>query len=216
MGDDRPSDGDRGDDPTGDHPDGDPVDLDPSVEVRVVTGTGRIDDLDAFLADLERIGEEHACTLQAFDARWVAGPSHLRRAVALADRAIERGENVAHDRAVEILLYAAGRRQIDDALAMGVGEGEAPVAVAVAADPRAATADHDATTEPDADTSDPDPAGAAAAVADLPALTSGDVEYGDPDRLQAFFDVSDRELAATDATLADLVLERVALLDVEK
>jgi KEOPS complex subunit Cgi121 len=34
--------------------------------------------------------------------------------------------------------------------------------------------------------------------------------------VRAFFDVTDRELAATDGDLADLVHERVALLDVRK
>jgi KEOPS complex subunit Cgi121 len=38
----------------------------------------------------------------------------------------------------------------------------------------------------------------------------------DPERVQAYFDVGDAELDAVDGTLADVVRERVALLDVEK
>ena len=40
-------------------------------------------------------------------------------------------------------------------------------------------------------------------------------EY-DPDLVEAFFDVGEAELAATDGDLPALVHERVALLDVEK
>ena len=168
--------------------------------MRVVEGIAEVDDLDTFLADIDRITTEYGCTIQAFDARYVVDRTHLRRALDLADRAIARGENVARDRAVEVLLYAAGRRQIDESLAMGVSEGETPVVVLVAA------ADG---------TGSSDEAGAAAAVGDLltPAETLG--AYDD-DRVRTFFEVGDAELAATDASLSDLVHERVALLDVSK
>ena len=74
-----------------------------------------VEDVDAFVGRLGAIGDDHGVTVQAFDARYVVGRTHLARAVELADRAIARGENVARDRAVEVLCYAAGRRQIDRA-----------------------------------------------------------------------------------------------------
>jgi KEOPS complex subunit Cgi121 len=168
--------------------------------MRLVEGVATVDDLDTFLADLDRIGGEYGCTVQAFDARYVVDRAHLRRALDRADRAMARGENVARERAVEVLLYAAGRRQIDDSLTMGVSEGETPVVVLVAG---SATADTVTETA------------AADAVADLlrPAETLG--AY-DESRVRAFFDIGDTELATTDATLTDLVHERVALLDVSK
>ena len=185
--------------------------------MKLVTGRTEIEDLDAFVGDLGAIGDEFDCVVQAFDADYVLGEDHLRTAVERADRAFERGENVARERAVEILLYAAGRRQIDRALRMGVGEGETDVVVVVH------SPDGDAQHEREA----------AEAVGDLlgPASASANTSDGasahagaDPlaaDRIDAeevrdFFDVNDAELDATDATLADLVRERVALLDVEK
>jgi len=176
--------------------------------MRVVEGTATVDDVDGFLAELGGIGGATGCAVQAFDARYVMGRPHLERAVELADRAFERDGNVARDRAVEILLYAAGRRQIDRALAMGVGEGEQPVAVAVHApgdDGGGAPAD------------DGDEAAAAERVRALlePAATLG-VDHADRERVRGFFDVDDAELAAAAGDLQDLVLERVALLDVEK
>jgi KEOPS complex subunit Cgi121 len=168
--------------------------------VRLVEGVARVDDLDDFLARLGAVGDAHGCTVQAFDARYVVDRTHLRRALTLADRAIERGENVARDRGMEVLLYAAGRRQIDQSLELGVAAGETPAVVLVAADPAA---------------TDPDETGAAAAVADL--LDVGETLGAyDAERVRSFFDVGASELAVVDDDLAALVHERVALLDVEK
>ncbi|NHN60680.1 MULTISPECIES: KEOPS complex subunit Cgi121 [Halorussus] len=182
--------------------------------MRVVGGRAAVPDLDDFLADLGAVGDEFDCAVQAFDADYVLGRDHLRAAVERADRAFERGENVARERPVEILLYAAGRRQINRALRMGVAEGESDVVVVVHSPAGDAAAER----------------AAAEKVCDLlggGASSSGPADAeADPDQLAAdridreavatFFDVSEAELAATDATLADLVRERVALLDVEK
>ena len=168
------------------------------IEGTVSIGGDRFSDVDAFLERTDEVATAHDVTVQAFDARYVADREHLARAVELADRAFDRGEAIARERAVEILLYAAGRRQINRALEMGVGEGESPVVVVV----------HDPGGEGGEDAG-------AAAVRDLlePAETIGTYDAG---LVRDFFDVSEAELGATDATLADLVRERVALLTVEK
>jgi KEOPS complex subunit Cgi121 len=170
--------------------------------VKLVEGTVEIDDLGEFLGRLDAIAAEYGCTVQAFDARYVVGPEHLARAVELADRAIERGENVARDRAVEILLYAAGRRQIDRALELGVSEGPCSVVVLVDGWPGARSESGDEE-------------GAAASLRNIvePSSTLGSY---DEELIRQYFDVSDAELAAAAGTLDALVLERVALLDVEK
>lgn len=166
--------------------------------MKLVEGVARIDDLDDFLARLGAIGDESGAAVQAFDARYVAGRDHLRRAVELANRAVERDENVARDRSVEILLYAAGRRQIDQALELGVAEGEHAVVVVVDGG---------------------DEAAAVEAVGELLEVGSGPgsgLSAADVGRIQAYFDVSQAEREATGAGLESLVCERVALLDVEK
>jgi KEOPS complex subunit Cgi121 len=180
------------------------------VEGVVEVGGERFPDPGAFVEALSAVGETHGVTVQAFDARYVLSRRQLERALALADRERARGEAIARERAVEVLLYAAGRRQIDRALAMGVGEGETPVVVLVD-DPESGGSDegHDGEGE-----SAPERA-AAAAVAELvdPAETLG--AY-DPERVCEFFEVGEAELEATDADLETLVLERVALLVVER
>ncbi|MEF8856301.1 MAG: KEOPS complex subunit Cgi121 [Haloplanus sp.] len=165
--------------------------------MRLVEGYADVDDVDAVLDDLNGVASTHGVTVQAFDARYVVGRGHLERAVELADRAIARGENVARERGVEILLYAAGRRQIDDALEMGIREGRTPVVVVVSGIDESAERD------------------AAAAVGDL--LDPGStLDAIDAERVRAFFDVTEAELGAVDGDLTDLIAERVALLDVEK
>jgi KEOPS complex subunit Cgi121 len=166
-------------------------------------GVPRFADVDELVAELDAIADAQGVTVQAFDARLVVDREHLIRAVELADRARDRGEAIARDRAVEILLYAAGRRQIDRALGMGVGEGATPAVVLVDAEDDAGAASGNGE------------AGAADAVRDLldPTGTLGDY---DERRVREFFDVGEAELAATDAGLPALVRERVALLVVER
>jgi KEOPS complex subunit Cgi121 len=177
--------------------------------VRIIEGVARVDDVDAFVERVGAAGAEGDCAAQVFDAGLLAGPEHLHAAVAHANRSFARGENVADDRAVEILLYAAGRRQIREALAMGVGEGETP-AVAVV---------DDGTLRPDGRGSRLGPADAdeAAAAAELEALLEpAETLGGDAERIAEFFDIGAPERRASDAPLSALVRERVALLDVEK
>jgi len=162
--------------------------------VRLVEGVASVGDVDAFVAELGAVGDEHGTAVQAFDADYVADREHLASAVAHANRAFERGANVASERAVEILLYAAGRRQIRRALAMGVDEGDSEVVVVIDGGDEAAAAD---------------------AVRDLLAEERSTLG-GDEATLREFFDVSEVESAAAVGSLADVVWERVALLDVEK
>ena len=163
--------------------------------MRLVEGRATVEDVDVFVDELGSIGEEYDCAVQAFDARYAAGRRHLEAAVKRANRAFERDDAIADDRAVEILCYAAGRRQIRRAIEMGVGEGENAVAAVVDGE---------------------DEEGAVAAMREFlePAEVVGSAR--DEERIREFFDVTDAEVEATDASLEDLVIERVALLVVEK
>ncbi|WP_435117371.1 KEOPS complex subunit Cgi121 [Halolamina sp. C58] len=167
--------------------------------MRLLDGTTMVDDLDAFLGVLDDVAAATDTTVQAFDADYVVSETHLRRALDRADRAIARGENVARERAVEVLCYAAGRRQINRALEMGVSEGENRVVVLVDS-----------------------PAGDDEAEADAIEMLRDHIDEAsvlgayDEGTVREFFDISEAALDAVDGGLADLVLERVALLDVEK
>jgi len=181
--------------------------------MELVEGRATIEAVDRFVARLRTIGDEHDCTIQAFDSRYVVSRNHLERALELADRDRARDEAVARERAVEILLYAAGRRQIDRALELGVDAVEGPVVVLVAAE---GDGEEDTAGEHAADEE-----AAATAVADLldaaTVLDDTDTLDGfEEARVCEFFGIGDAEFAATRAGLDALVGERVALLDVEK
>lgn len=208
--------------------------------MELLTGHLTITDLDTVLSRFDSIAATHGVTIQAFDARYVAGRRHLERAVTLAARSFARNENVADDPGVEILLFAAGRRQIDRALEMGISTGEQDVVVLVvdtdelcgeslvgdgvnAVDTGGATG----LTEADGVA---DEAAIAATATDkaIDALqcafdglmhVSGDEALsidGDVETIRRFFDVTADEREATNASLEALVCERVALLEVRK
>lgn len=162
--------------------------------MELIEGVAHIEDVDGFIARLNEIESEHETTVQAFDARYVVDRMHLQRALSLADRAIERGENVARQRSVETLLYAAGRRQIDRALELGVSPGDTPTVVLV--DGGKENAATDAVRE----------------------LLDSEPTLGNYDetRVRSYFDITDEELAVTDAEIPELVRERMVLLTVEK
>ncbi|WP_330632747.1 KEOPS complex subunit Cgi121 [Halocatena halophila] len=162
--------------------------------MRLLEGIVTVGDLDGFIATLGAIGDAHDATVQAFDARYVTGRSHLQRALELADRAFDRDENIADDRAVELLCYAAGRRQIDQALTMGLSTGSTPAVILV------------------------DGGDEAGAIDELESLLERTPTLGDYDRARvcSFFDITSAEVDATDRDLSALVEERVALLTIEK
>jgi KEOPS complex subunit Cgi121 len=166
--------------------------LDGDTEERRSHNPGVFESLESFLSALRSIGERYDVLIQAFDAEYIAGEEHLRSALAHARRSMERGENVADELAVEVLLYAAGRRQIDEAMTLGLGTGEQSVIVLLDG--------------VQADT---------AATAVREQIDPGPV---DPDEsaVTEYFGITPEERAATTGDLTDLVLERVALLDVEK
>jgi KEOPS complex subunit Cgi121 len=181
--------------------------------MQLVTGRTDIDDVDAFVKQISAIGAEYGLTVQTFDARYVADAAHLRRAVDHAVRALDRGETIADDPGVEMLLYAAGRRQINRALEMGLSTGECPL-VAVVVDTAAHDWRGDPTGTADRPSTDAEAAAADALAAEIiPAPT---LDTPDRDQLRSYFDITDRELAATDGTISDLVRERIALLVVER
>lgn len=219
--------------------------------MELIEGVAEIEDVDRLIERLGEIGATYDCVITAFDARYLVGREHIERAVHLAKRAFERGENVAETRSIEVLLYAAGSRQIDRALEIGVSAGEGPIVVCIgregsdrgtrgeqtdAADerPTEAEGDEDDTGTGDVGADDSE----VADLEDLEGAENGTRERAaaaavrralgpdfDPDEVlgaydetlvRDFFAIGEAELEATDVGIADLVIERVVLLDVEK
>lgn len=91
----------------------------------ILGARGKIREVEPFIRRLREGADTRGLEVQAFNADMVFGEEHLLTAWEHAERAFERGTNVASNRMVEVLLFASGERQISDALAkMGVKAGQ--------------------------------------------------------------------------------------------
>lgn len=187
--------------------------------MRLLAGHPTVEEPEAFLEALRASAGDRGVAVQAFDARYVAGRPHLERAVELARRERDRDAGIADTLAVEVLCYAAGRRQIDDALAMGVGPSTDGVVVVL-------LASGDASRDASGDRASQTPALDRASERCQKRFELADPDHDDEarrliasideSRLGAFFDVSAAERSAALATVPELVAERVALLVVDR
>ncbi len=158
------------------------------MDVQVLGARGDPGDPEQRLAVARRVRE-----LQILDARLVCGADHLTSAFEHAERAMREGTNVAKSLAVEFVVYASGERQIADALAkMGIREDTTEFAIVVFG-------------------------GGANGVLEALNLERDDsVLAATPAKLRAF-GLTDAELSSVPLEqAADLVLERVALVDLLK
>ncbi|MBN1861257.1 MAG: hypothetical protein JW840_07335 [Candidatus Thermoplasmatota archaeon] len=91
---------------------------------------GIIKDVEAFIRQVLQFSNEERVVLQVMDATMVYSKDHLLSATLHATRACEKGTNATGTLGLEILLYAAGERQIDKAIQkMGVKKGKQKIAV---------------------------------------------------------------------------------------
>jgi len=161
--------------------------------IQILEGTVFIEDNEKFLQKLKKISKDKNIIIQALDADKLADEEHLKFAVEKAINSFKTGRNIANDLAKEIMLYAAGTRQISRAMKLGVHSGKNNIAV-VAID--------------EADLSEFDE------ITPEPVL-----QYNKSKKaaLMDIFNITEEELEAVgEDRIPELVLERVALLDVIK
>ena len=160
----------------------------------VVFGARRVGDIDLFKG-LDAL-RGRGLVVQLFDAGKVIGGEHLLSAVEHAERAFERGSQTAKSLDVEVLLYASGERQIERAIKhLGISDCTQAIAGVIIG----------------------------CGEGELPSILDGlQLERDDSvlepsvDKLIAF-GIDKREIDAVGQCHAqELVLERVALLDVKK
>jgi KEOPS complex subunit Cgi121 len=161
--------------------------------IQILEGTIFIDDAEKFLQKLKRISKDKNIVIQAFDADKLAGEEHIRFAVEKAVNSFKTGRNIANDLAKEIMLYAAGTRQINKAMKLGVHSGENNIALVAVGEN-----------------------------IDLPAfniMPERVLRYDSnkKEALMDIFNITEEELEAVgEDKIPQLVLERVALVDVIK
>jgi KEOPS complex subunit Cgi121 len=166
-------------------------------DIRAARGT--ICDLTIFLRDLRAVAAEHDTRIICFNAEMIAGRVHAAAAVARAVRAFEEGTTISNTLEMESLLFAAGSRQCATAATFGIHEGKNRVYICCY----------------------PERAGVWAALEPLFRFVQESWDTIDPEKqnlLMETFAISPEEIAAAggDRRIVDLVLERVALLQVTR
>jgi KEOPS complex subunit Cgi121 len=173
--------------------------------ITVIGAQGTIKDIDLFLQQLLMFSKEENLVIQVLDAQVVYGKDHLLSAAQHAQRAFEQGTNATNSLALEILLYASGERQIQKAITkMGIKKGKHPIALVLV---------DENYKKPERKTFD--------SVLDkllqsFHLQRNDKVLEGDRDTLKRF-GIADKELrTVSESNFGDLILEKVALVDVIK
>jgi len=176
---------------------------------KIVAGTVRIANVEEFLSALKNIAHTHLVTIQALDAGFLTGEEHIQSAVEKAMRAVKRKRSITSDLGLEILLYAAGKRQIGRSLKMGVKEGEQTVALVIVGEGG----------EKDLEVVAEDVKRKTGLEEVIIQELESELDYDEHkrERIKEFFAITRDELQAVgEEKLKFLVLERVALVDVLK
>ncbi len=183
------------------------------LNCKLIAGKVRVSNVNDFLAALKTVARKYDVTIQAMNAELIAGEEHIKSAVKKALRAVGRNRNITNDLSLEILLYAAGRRQIERALAMGVSESEDEKRVAIVIVDASARAQREKDLEVVAEEVKRKIGIQEEPISELELEYKGDKKEG----IKKFFDITEAELKAVgESKLKKLVLERVAMLDVLK
>ena len=161
--------------------------------IHILEGVVSIDNVEEFLHKLNKIIKEKNLTIQTLDADKIAGKEHIIFSVEKAINSFKTGTNIANDLSKEIMLYAAGTRQINKAVKLGIHKGENNIVIVAVGDSELSGFDE-------------------IKYADVLAYNASKRE-----QLMKIFGITNEELEAVgEEKLPELVLERVALVDVIK
>jgi KEOPS complex subunit Cgi121 len=164
--------------------------------IRIIGAAGEID-VQKVLGIVGKLSSEWKVQIALLDAELVFGREHVLSAFEHAERAFGNGTNTAKTLATELILYASGDRQISVAIEkMGIKDGSKRVAIAIL--------------------DEIEDARMSELLEKLGLKRDDDVLLPEGKSLEAF-GISENELAAVpEERRRDLVLEKVALVDLIK
>jgi len=100
--------------------------------IEIIGAEGEINNVEEIIKKLSRFSLKYNVVVQAVDAEMVYGKNHLISAAEHAIRSFKENKNTTKSLAMEILLYAAGVRQIGDAISkMGIKEKSKGIALVI-------------------------------------------------------------------------------------
>ena len=98
--------------------------------IKIIGAKGNIQNVDGFLKKVSKFVEENDIIAQVFDAELIYGENHLISAFEHAKRAMDRKTNTTNSIEMETLLYSSGERQLKLAIPkMGVKKGSDSVTI---------------------------------------------------------------------------------------
>jgi KEOPS complex subunit Cgi121 len=164
--------------------------------------TGELE-LNKLLSSVTQISNERNITIQLFNAELIYGKDHIISAIDHAKRAFTQDQKISESLAMEILLYSSGEYQIKNALAkLGLKENTKKIAILFLNDIETDQDDFQSMFEDLCSEFELEP--------------DNDVLLGDKSNLLRFGITSKELNAVPEEKWFDLVLEKVALVDIKK
>ncbi|MDL2261328.1 KEOPS complex subunit Cgi121 [Methanimicrococcus sp. OttesenSCG-928-J09] len=169
--------------------------------VQIVSGSVTISDLPAFLQSLNDFSSKYNIKIQGFDTRKIIDTDHLLFSIYRARFAFENHVNQAKDISLETLRFSSGQRKIDKSFSMGLIQGENRSIFVLFGDSKELLENAEN-----------------AFKLEFSLKESADLTIEEKKPfLMKQFGITDEELsAAGDNRLKDLIMERVALVDVTR
>jgi KEOPS complex subunit Cgi121 len=100
--------------------------------LKIIGAKGKVQSVDDFLKEIDKIANDNGIIIQALNADVIYGKNHLISAFEHAKRAMDRKTNTTNSLAMEILLYTSGERQLKIAIPkMGVKKGKTNIAFVI-------------------------------------------------------------------------------------
>jgi KEOPS complex subunit Cgi121 len=161
---------------------------------KIIGATGKVDSVKEFIFRARELISDSDSLLQFIDAESVLGKEHIQSAIEHAIRAFERQDNISANLAMEILIYTAGKPQIQTALEeIGIKNGCEKMAIV--ADDNIEIDD---------------------LLTHLNLKRNDDVLEFKDSKLREFGISESEIMACNKKKIKDLILERVAMVDVKK
>ena len=169
--------------------------------IKIIGAKGKINDVDDFLEKVSFFAKKNNITIQSFDADFIFGKNHIISAVEHAFRAMDAKTNTTNSIEKEILLYASGERQLKLAIPkIGVKKGNVKIAFVLLENTKKIISNH-----------------IAHDLLKLLSLTRDDkVLEGDINTLKRFGIKENEIKTVMKSRYEDLILEKVALVDIIK
>jgi KEOPS complex subunit Cgi121 len=165
-------------------------------EIRLLFGKPVIRDRSELISVIKELQSRHGCVVQALDADKVVSERHIFFATEKAFAAFSQGRNIAKDAGMEIMRYASGERQIVRALKMGISDCTKRIALILATSGGECRWPN------------------ASDLSGLVELDGLGCSFSD-EAVREAFNISSAEMEAVgEGRIEDLIIERVALVDI--